>query len=444
MKRVIVVGAGLAGLSAGYRLQEAGWQVRVLESLKRVGGRVLTESVDGFVFDVGPTIVTDKYTQYMKLLRDVGLTDQLVDCAPGMGVVRGSDLHTLDTSKPLRSFLATGLLPARAKLRLVTRGVRMMKPLYGMDPADVSNRVQYDDRSIQTYVGQVFGRELDELFFEGLTRSMTTSSPDRASVLEFFAGAALASGKLQSIKGGLQRLPIEVAARLDVRLSSPVTGVRREGGGVEVQWRDASGASTRERAEACVIATPFRDATDMYPLLKEHGADLLQATRSAGCYSVQLMYAKRAEKEPYMVMVPTAASPEVGTLFLEHLKAPDRAPAGTSLITAFIPLQSGVDFSAWGDDRLIGTARELVERVFPELRGSFSAARLTRWPFASHQGNVGYYKALQRFLDSYPADDPVQVAGDYMATSGQESAVVAGHKAAQRILAAHSTVATSH
>jgi protoporphyrinogen/coproporphyrinogen III oxidase len=56
MKRVIVVGSGLAGLSAGYRLREQGWQVTVLESLDRVGGRVLTESEDGYLFDAGPTI----------------------------------------------------------------------------------------------------------------------------------------------------------------------------------------------------------------------------------------------------------------------------------------------------------------------------------------------------------------------------------------------------
>jgi len=63
MKRVVVVGSGLAGLSAGYRLRERGWQVTVFEALGRVGGRVLSESEDGFVFDVGPVIVTDRYTE---------------------------------------------------------------------------------------------------------------------------------------------------------------------------------------------------------------------------------------------------------------------------------------------------------------------------------------------------------------------------------------------
>ena len=86
MKHAVVVGSGLAGLSAGYRLRERGWQVTVFESMERVGGRVLSESEDGFVFDVGPVIVTDKYTEYMKLVRDVGLSDQVVDCATEMAL----------------------------------------------------------------------------------------------------------------------------------------------------------------------------------------------------------------------------------------------------------------------------------------------------------------------------------------------------------------------
>src|SRR5689334_3889261 len=172
---------------------------------------------------------------------------------------------------------------------------------------------------------------------------MTTSTRDRTSVIEFFAGAAHASAKMQTIMGGLQVLPERLAAQLDVRLKSPVTAVRRLERGVEVQYQNAFGTLLQQQADACVIATVFRDAAKMYPPLREHGADLLKATKNAGCYSVQVTYDRRTDKEPFLVMVPSASSPEVGTLFLEHVKAPDRAPAGASLITAFI--------RPWGSSR---------------------------------------------------------------------------------------------
>jgi oxygen-dependent protoporphyrinogen oxidase len=440
MKRVVIVGSGLAGLSAGYRLHEQGCHVTVFEILGRVGGRVLSESEDGFLFDVGPTIVTDNYTEYIKLVRDMGLSDKLIDCAPEMAVVKGSDLHILNLRKPLRAFLTTKLLPPAAKLRLMARGVRLIKPLRGMNPYDLSNHAQYDTESIQAYLDRVFGRELNDLILDGVTRSMVTSSPAEASVVGFLAGAVTASGKMQTLKGGLQLLPSTLAEKLDVRLSSPVTAVRTTGRGVEVHYQSTSGVAGCEHADACVIATPFQAAVDIYEPLKAVAGELLSRSKDSGCCSLQLRYSRRTEKEPFLVMVPKAASVEIGTLFLEHVKAPDRAPAGTSLITAFFPDQSDIDFTSWSDDRLTTTARDLIERLFPELRDHYLGARLKRWQYAANHADVGYYKALQKFLDNYPVDAPVQMAGDYMALPSQESAVVAGSRAATRILAALSSL----
>ena len=73
-----MVGAGLAGLSCAFRLQQGGWRVRVLEAGDRVGGRVLTKRADGHVYDVGPTLVSDKYTEYLKLVGELGLPDRVV------------------------------------------------------------------------------------------------------------------------------------------------------------------------------------------------------------------------------------------------------------------------------------------------------------------------------------------------------------------------------
>jgi oxygen-dependent protoporphyrinogen oxidase len=436
MKRVVIIGRGLAGLSAGHRLHEQGCHVTVFETLGRVGGRVLSEPDDGFLFDVGPTIVTDNYTEYTKLLRDVGLSDKLIHCAPKMAVVKGSDLHILDLSKPLRAFLATRLLPPVAKLRLIARGVRLIKPLYGLNPYDLGNHAQYDIESIQAYLDRVFGRELNDLILDGVTRSMVTSSPAEASVVGFLAGAVTASGKMQTLEGGLQLLPSTLAEKLDVRLSSPVTAVRTTDAGVEVHYQSNSGVAGCERADACVIATPLQAAVDMYEPLKAVTGELLSRSRDSGCCSLQLTYSRRTVKEPFLVMVPKAASLEIGTLFLEHVKAPDRAPAGTSLITAFFPDQAGIDFASWSDDRLTSTARDLIERLFPELRDHYLGTHLKRWKSAGNHADVGYYKALRKFLSDYPVDAAVQIAGDYMALPSQESAVVAGNKAAARILAA--------
>jgi len=436
MKRGVVVGSGLAGLTAAFRLQEQGWEVKVLESGDRVGGRVLSVARDGFILDVGPTLLTDKYTEYLRLVTELGLSHLVVDSSPVIGLVKGGTLHLVDSSRPLVSFATTKLLSVGGKLKLIARGLRAVKPLWKLNPYDLSDRVQYDTESMDSYLNRMFGPELNQALLSAVARGMTLSTPEAASVIEFFAGATAASGKMQNIKGGMDVLPRALAERLDVALSAPATAVRRtDDGGVEVDYRDASGTFTQLRADGCVLTTRFTDAAELYPPLKEAGADLLRATEYLGCYSLQLLYDRRPEQEPFIIMLPEAESPEVCAVFLEHVKAPDRAPAGKGHFTAFFNLNSPLDFARWSDERLTGAARTRVESIFPELAGHHLASHLTRWTYAAHKGNVGYYKALDSFLQAYPADEPVQVAGDYMSVAGQESAVVAGVKAAQRLVA---------
>lgn len=66
-EKVIVIGAGLAGLSAALTLQEAGIDVQVHESSDRVGGRVATDLIDGFRLDRGFQLINSRYPEIVRL-----------------------------------------------------------------------------------------------------------------------------------------------------------------------------------------------------------------------------------------------------------------------------------------------------------------------------------------------------------------------------------------
>jgi uncharacterized protein with NAD-binding domain and iron-sulfur cluster len=66
-KSVVVVGAGLAGLTCAIYLQRRGASVTVLESSDRVGGRVKTDSVNGFLFDHGFQVINPNYSEIKRL-----------------------------------------------------------------------------------------------------------------------------------------------------------------------------------------------------------------------------------------------------------------------------------------------------------------------------------------------------------------------------------------
>lgn len=64
---VLVVGAGLAGLSAALTLQEHGVDVEVIDAADRVGGRVATDVIDGFTLDRGFQLINSRYPELMRL-----------------------------------------------------------------------------------------------------------------------------------------------------------------------------------------------------------------------------------------------------------------------------------------------------------------------------------------------------------------------------------------
>jgi diapolycopene oxygenase len=56
-KRVIVIGAGLGGISAAVSLASAGFEVELCEKNERIGGKLNLLERDGFSFDLGPSII---------------------------------------------------------------------------------------------------------------------------------------------------------------------------------------------------------------------------------------------------------------------------------------------------------------------------------------------------------------------------------------------------
>src|SRR5262245_57661612 len=105
--RVVVVGAGLAGLSAAAYLARAGGSVTVLGKASASGGRARTREQDGFFFNVGPHALF-RAGEGLQVLGDLGV--RVSGGVPAGGyAVHGGRLHTLPVGPA--SLLATGLLP---------------------------------------------------------------------------------------------------------------------------------------------------------------------------------------------------------------------------------------------------------------------------------------------------------------------------------------------
>jgi phytoene dehydrogenase-like protein len=213
----IIVGAGLAGLACARELVRAGRQVLVVEAADRVGGRVATDTVDGFRIDRGFQVYLDAYPEGR---RQLDLAALGLGCfEPGALVAEGGRLRGVSDPwrRPLAAVgsilsgsvsIADGLRTARLRSECV-RAVRNGNA----DPGGVSTGTERSTRQelIARGFSEAFIRRFFEPFFGGvfLERSLDTS----AAVFQF-TFAMFALGRACLPRGGMDSIPKQLAADL--------------------------------------------------------------------------------------------------------------------------------------------------------------------------------------------------------------------------------------
>ena len=72
------MGSGISGLTAAYKLQNAGFSVTVLEGAERVGGAIHTHSEDGWLAEYGPNTILETHLKIKSLISELGLDDEKI------------------------------------------------------------------------------------------------------------------------------------------------------------------------------------------------------------------------------------------------------------------------------------------------------------------------------------------------------------------------------
>jgi len=433
-RSVVVVGAGLSGLTAAYRLQKGGAKVTVLESANSPGGRVQTERHGDYLVDTGPDALTAGYTSYLRLVNDLGLADRLVDTSPVIGLVKQGRLIDIDPGKLVR-LPFTRALSLRGKQQLVAGFLKLRKAIKDVDSYDMSRSADLDHPEVTAHDFAVrhFGAEVAAYLIDPMMRLTTGTGARDASSVNVLGALGAWSGGLQNLRGGLATVPDQLASRLDVRYGATVTRVDETGSGVTVSY--TMGGETRDiSADSCVIGAMYDRATDMWPTLSTASPAFGDKLRNVKLISVSLGYRVPTKSKAYTVLVPTVEHPEALLIFLQHNKCADRTAHGHSLVTIYTDTAVTDRFLERTDEQLDEWAAGIVEQICPELVGHRELSVVTRWPYAGYLADPGFWKRVSALRNSLPARGSVQVAGDLFGAGSMESAARWGEHAARRIL----------
>ncbi len=279
-KKIVVIGAGISGLTSAYLLSKKGFDVKILEKRNSVGGSIESVIENGFMFDRGPNSALETTPVIGQLIRELELEPELLyasKLANKRYILRDNKLHSLPMSP--QGLIKTKLFSTKAKFRL------MAEPFVGR-----SNDGYY--QSLAEFVKRRLGQEFLDYAINPFVAGVYAGRPEDLSVKSAFpklyaleekyggliigtvrsirerkkrAEVAKQSAKMLSFKSGMIALPkaIEKYFGNNVLLSSEVVSVDKNESGFYISYQQ-NGVTNKIDCDAVLSTIPSFVASSLF------------------------------------------------------------------------------------------------------------------------------------------------------------------------------------
>lgn len=409
MHDTVIVGAGLAGLTAARILGRAGRRVRVLEASAVLGGRVRSRVVDGFTLDAGYQVL---FPGYPAVRRNLDLDAlELVPIPPSAAVRRGRREDVLGDPRrdpaALPSTLTTGVLSVADKLRVGRLALELLAP-------PPHTLLIGPDETTESYLrGQGFSEAALNNFFRPffggifLRRELDTS----ARLFRYYF-RMLIDGGAALPRAGMGAIPQQLAAGVDVQVNVRVTALTAHGSHVTLQTSNGE-----LDARSVIVATDPNAAAGLL------GQDVSRGSLG----STYLSYAadRAIDDQPRLLL-----NAETGLInnaqWLSNV-LPGRVPPGQQLLVVSV-----LDLPLLEDAALDARVRGELAHWYGEAAvSSLRTLAVERIPHAQYPQPPGYVATLPGHATGLPG---VLLASEVTSMSGIQGAMESGEKAAAILL----------
>jgi oxygen-dependent protoporphyrinogen oxidase len=421
---VLIVGAGLAGLSIAYELQQQQVPYLLLEASNHAGGVMRSLHEDGFELDAGANTIAAS-PEILSFFRKLGLEANILEATAASKhrfLIRNNQLHAV-SPHPFK-IMASSYLSRSSKWRLFTESFRKPAPATG-------------EETVTDFVSRRFNKEIADYVFDPVLSGIYAGNPDRMSIAEVLPALprwereygsvtkglmknkeAMGGRKIISFKGGNQLLTNRLEALLTtpVRFNCQVTGISGSDNNYMVSAIE-NGVAVSFPAAKVVLATPAYSTAATIVSLDSSVAALLRAIPYPRMGVLHLGFDADALPQPldgFGFLVPHAENMHFLGAICNSAIFPEKAPAGKILFTVFL---GGARQEQLFDQM---SPEALQQQVIAEITSLLHLSappvmqRFSTWEKAIPQLNVGHVKlrsAVEDFEKKYPG---IYIRGNYL------------------------------
>ncbi|KAK9698265.1 hypothetical protein RND81_08G092400 [Saponaria officinalis] len=474
-KRVAVVGAGVSGLAAAYKLKSNGLNVTLLEADGKAGGKIRTVAKDGMIWDEGANTMTESESEVSYLIDDLGLRDkQQFPLSQNKRYIARDGLPLLLPSDPIGLFTSK-FLSTQSKLQILLEPFSWRK----RHNTKVSN--EQVDESVGDFFSRHFGEEFVDYLIDPFVAGTSGGDPQSLSMRHTFpelwdlenrygsivcgavqsklapkkeqGGEKNSSGKKPrahgsfSFKGGMQTLVDTICERLskdELKLQCKVLSLSYDHEGQSNNW-SLSCLSNKtvedQRYDAVVVTAPLSNVKEMKVLNggNPFSLDFIPEVNYLPVSIVVTAFKKANVKRPlegFGVLIPSKEEENglktLGTLF-SSMMFPDRAPSDHHLYTTFVGGSRNRQLAQASTEEL----KQIVSSELHQLLGTQGEPSFINhiyWSkaFPLYGRNYGSVKkAIQKMENDLPG---FFYAGNHKDGLSVGKALASGYKAADLVM----------
>jgi len=465
--KIAIIGGGISGLAAAYTIQETSRAknlnatVYLIEAENRLGGKILTEQVDGYTIEGGPDCFLRQKPWAAQLAGRIGLQSNLIgtnDEQRKVYVVNKGKLVPLPDGVMLMvptrimPFALSPLISIPGKIRM---GLDLLVPPFNGE----------GDESIGDFVRRRLGKEALEKIAEPLLSGIHVSDPEKQSLLATFPRfrsleknhGSLIQGMWKERKQAAKKKPISEIGPTSLFLSLR-SGLSQMVDQLETSLQEvqllcgqrvirldrqakagyclALSGHTPLEVDAVILAIPAHDASVLVESFAPQIAAELQKIRYVSTATISLAYRKSDIRRPFSgfgFVIPSKEKRDISACTWTSIKFNHRAPEDTILLRCFVGGPGKEEMVSLSDEEMIAVVRRELKALMG-LDAEPILTRIYRWEKANPQYDVEHLTLVRQIFDLCQEIPGLYLTGSAYEGVGIPDCIRQGQQAAEKVM----------